>query len=195
MARYSNYPDEVESLRVLTMSFLKKENLLNDNKFKSGTITWTNKQHHSSNSISYSIKLNHDSGTLRLIYTHNNVNKVNYEIEMIAKESNLGFGKMWFFICPKTNKVCRKLHLNNGYFYHRTAFRNLYYEQQVHSKTNRILYSKPFIDAFRDELDFDAEKKYLKKVYKGKITKTYARILLRKRKAERVNLGILKQWL
>lgn len=65
----------------------------------------------------------------------------------------------------------------------------------MQSKRSRIIYAKPFLDAFRDDLDFDLSKKYLKKTYKGKITKTYGRLLLRKRKSERVNLETLNNFL
>jgi len=38
-------------------------------------------------------------------------------------------------------------------------------------------------------------KKYLKNTYRGKITKTYGRSLLRKRKSEKINISILRDWL
>lgn len=195
MARYSNSPDEVENLRNITIDFLRKDDILKSNNFKSGTIIWTNSRFGTKNTISYVLNTDENSGTLKLHYIHNSVNTINYDIELITRKSNLGFGLMWYFVCPITKKVCRKLHLRNGYFYHRTAFKNLFYEQQVQSKKSRIMYAKPFIDAFRDDLYFDMSKKYLKKTYKGKITKTYGRLLLRKRKSERVNLGILNDWL
>lgn len=57
------------------------------------------------------------------------------------------------------------------------------------------MYAEPFIHAFKDDLYFDMSKKYLKKTYRGKITKTYDRLLLRKRKSEKINLSILRDWL
>lgn len=195
MARYSNNPDEVESLRSITIDFFKKNGIVKSNTFKSGTIIWSNNRFGTKNTIGYSLNTDENSGVLTLFYTHNDLHKINYTIQLITRKSNLGFGLLWFFVCPKTNKVCRKLHLNNGYFFHRTAFKSLFYEQQIQSKRSRIMYAKPFIDAFRDDLYFDMRKKYLKKTYKGRFTKTYCRLLLRKRKSERVNLNILNEWL
>lgn len=57
------------------------------------------------------------------------------------------------------------------------------------------MYAEPFIHVFKDDLYFDMSKKYLKKTYRGKITKTYGRLLLRKRKSEKINLSILRDWL
>lgn len=182
-------------MRCEPIDFLRKDGLLKSNTFKSGSIIWTNTRFGTKNTIGYSIHTNDFDGVLTLFYIHNDIHKINYSIKLITRKSNLGFGLLWFFVCPATNKICRNLHLRNGYFYHRTAFRNLFYEQQVQSKRSRIIYAKPFLDAFRDDLDFDLSKKYLKKTYKGKITKTYGRLLLRKRKSERVNLETLNNFL
>lgn len=194
MARYSNNPDEVETLRNITIDFFRRNKLLKNNILTSGTIIWTNANFRTKNTIGYTLYTDNNSGSLRLYYTHNEIHKIDYTVQLIARQSNLGSGLLWFFVCPATQKICRKLHLKNGYFYHRTAFKNLFYEQQVHSKTNRIMYSKAFSDAFRDDLYFDLNKKFMKKTYKGKLTKTYSKLLLRKRKSERVDISILKKW-
>lgn len=51
--------------------------------------------------------------------------------------SNLGRGDLWYFICPLTKKMCRKLYFIAGYFAHRTAFKYAYYENQTMSRRRR----------------------------------------------------------
>ena len=187
MAKWSSMPDEVESARTIKMKFLRDNDIVKPNNFRSGSLIWTS-TNGNKNSISYSVRTEDAEGVLRLNYVHNEINKRDYEVKLITRKSNLCDGLIWFFVCPNSKKVCRILHLNSGYFLHRTVFNNFYYEQQTKSKKWRLLYSKSFSDAFRDDLYFEMHKKNMKKFYKGKITRTFKRLLVRKRNAENINL-------
>ena len=46
---------------------------------------------------------------------------------------------IWYFICPETNKLCRKIYSINGFFLHREAFKGCMYESQTQSKGNKQL--------------------------------------------------------
>lgn len=173
--RWSNYPDEVEGLRTLEIGFLKKNKYLEHS--RSGSITWTD-NYNNKNSISIKTEMTNESGVLELSYTYNHNEEIRYKVLMITKESNLGKGNIWFFICPHTRKLCRKLHFKDGYFLHRTAFSNLYYEQQLKSTKYRFLEKLMFRGCFKNDLLYEEiNKKYFKKFYNGIMTKRYKRIL------------------
>ena len=79
--------------------------------------------------------------SLRLIYTSTKQDgdkkSLDYTINLVEAPSNLGKGKLLFFICPVTGKRCRILYLAYGspIFKCREAYSyKLYYEIQTSSK-------------------------------------------------------------
>jgi hypothetical protein len=93
---------------------------------------------------------------------------------------------VWYFICPRTGRKCRKLYLVDTYFYHRSAFKSCMYEKQTQSKKyrqlDRILGQYFLADGLFEQLS----KKYLKKTYAGKPTKRYLRIMQKVQESERI---------
>ena len=108
-----------------------------------------------------------------------------YKVQLVKKPSNLGIGEMWFFKCPQTGMLCRKLYSIGGYFFHREAFKGYYYESQLRSKNYRDLekqYKGYFsLDRYYEEL----YSKNFKKTYRGKPTKRYLKLLEKIEKAEK----------
>jgi len=99
---------------------------------------------------------------------------------------NLGKGLIWYFLCPQTNKRCRKLYSIGGYFLHREAFSGCMYETQTQSKKHRQL-DKSLGAFFKtDDLYSQLYQKHFKKTYAGKPTKKYLRILEQIKKAESI---------
>jgi len=186
MGRYATYPTTVKDLRVLNLKFLSDNKYLEPNSIRSGIITWSDKSGEK-NSISIHSNIENSSGLITLQYTVNNERKINYHIKLISKVSNLGTGLVWFFVCPFTSRFCRKLHLINGYFQHRTANPNLMYEKQIEPKIWRK-WNKAFGAEFNDHLYFELHKKYFKRFYNGKITKRYARIRKKLNQKDEVDL-------
>jgi|LakMenEpi03Aug12_release.lakeMendotaPanAssembly.Ray.scaffolds.fasta_scaffold1243708_1 hypothetical protein len=99
-------------------------------------------------------------------------NPVEYSIRLEARPANIGRGFVWYFRCPVTFKLCRKLYLYNGKFIHRTVINGMY-EKQTYSKYGRYLdwamghlYG---VDRYREEL----YKKGFRKKYAGKPSKRY----------------------
>ncbi len=91
--------------------------------------------------------------------------------------SNLGKGLIWYFLCPETNKRCRKLYSIGGYFLHREAFKGCMYESQTQSKKYRQL-DKTLGAYFRtDDLYSQLYQKHFKKTYAGKPTKKYLKLI------------------
>ena len=108
----------------------------------------------------------------------------NYKVRLVSIPSNLGKGLIWYFLCPETNKRCRKLYSIGGYFLHREAFNGCMYETQ--SKKYRQL-DKSLGAFFKtDDLYSQLYQKHFKKTYAGKPTKKYLRILEQIQKAESI---------
>lgn len=117
-----------------------------------------------------------DSGVINLKYCYQGIHTRDYLINLVSKSSNLGIGRLWFFVCPETGRNCRKLYSIGGFFLSRYAHKKTLYETQTESKQTR-LYKKllqPYFDA--DEAQDQLRRPYLKKAYRGKPTKTYLRL-------------------
>lgn len=182
MGRWANYPDTIEDLRSFDIAFLRKHEYLKPHQFKPGSIIWTS-GNGTKNSISIKVVTNDTTGVLTLDYTFNSTEQINYEIQLITRPSNLGTGLLWFFVCPFTGKVCRKLHLINGYFKHRSALPGLMYQNQIEPKKWRE-WNKIFAKDFNDDLYRELYSKHLKPMYNGKITKRFARLTKKLKKTE-----------
>ncbi len=193
MGRWSNSPDEVESLKSISISDLKKLGYLQPNTFLSRNLFWTNKNGEKVSSITVVIDTKETTGSITFDYTYNQSQKINYSVQLMTRPSNLGNGLLWFFICPNTLKVCRKLHLSSGYFLHRTAFSDLYYEKQLRSKRWRE-WDKVFGD-LDDGVYEEMHKKYFKKYYKGKPTKKYLKLMKKLNERKPVNFENLEKFL
>lgn len=174
MGRYGNYPTTVEDCLYLSIKKLKEWDYLTNNGTKSGTISWSRNGTPHSN-VRITITKSDFKAFMILDYSVNGEPK-NYKVEIISKPSNLGKGEVLYFVCPSTKQQCRKLHLQCGYFLHRSAFQNLMYSKQIESKKFRYL-GKVFDYIFNpDEIYQERYKKYFKTHYKGKPTKRYLRV-------------------
>jgi len=176
MGRWSNSPDEVEGLKRITIADLKKLGYLQPNVQLNRSVFWNTSNGAKASSITVIVDTNDADGYITLDYIFNDSQKINYKVKLITRPSNLGDGLLWFFVCPHTQKVCRKLHLNSGYFLHRTAFNGLYYEKQLQSKKWRD-FEKVFGSYLDDKLYEQLYKKHFKKFYNGKPTKKYVQLM------------------
>ncbi|WP_295652546.1 hypothetical protein [uncultured Mucilaginibacter sp.] len=175
MGRHSSFPKLIDECNNINISKLKGWGYLLPNGIKQGMLTWKIRGE-VVGCIMIEIRMLEDMGIMTLDYNSNNV-PVNYKVQITSKPSNLGKGLLWFFICPNTGKICRKLHLSNSYFYHRTAFKDCLYETQTYGKRARDT-KKAFDRVFKAEHAYEKiYSKHFKKFYKGKITKQYLRQL------------------
>jgi hypothetical protein len=177
MAKTYTNPIIIDNLKTLSVSFLGKHGYLRPNLRQSGTVSWSQNGNRT-DSISIKVNTQPESQYLELDYTCNNA-RVNYRVHLISSASNLGNGVVWFFICPKTGKRCRKLHLADTFFYHRSAVKGCFYESQVQSKGSRSLlkaFSSIFLMA---DIDEKVTAKHFKMAYKGKETKNFQRLMKR----------------
>lgn len=117
----------------------------------------------------------------------------NYRVYLETVPSNLGIGDIWYFQCPATGKHCRILNSIGGYFLHREAFRDVYYESQNRSKYMRYLDKTFGITFGTDKLYDEICSKHFTRYYRGKPTRRYQKIMNKLNKAERVDLQALER--
>ena len=192
MPRYSTYPTLFDECRIISISDLRKWKYLELNTIKSVTITWRNEYDEVTSRLPIQIIMNENKTVVILNYKCND-NSYNYEIQLTSIPSNLGKGVVWFFICPFTRKRCRKLHLLDERFIHRSAFPSGMYECQTKSKKWRG-WDKVYGSYYEtDRLYEQLYSKHFKKFYAGKPTKKYLRIMKQIKRAERLTSYDLKQ--
>ena len=185
MPKPLTFPSLYNDALQIHISKSKEWGYLDTQQIKSGTITWSR---NGSQIGSISIKVNtlKEQAYVELTYNFREEPR-KYKVALVAVPSNLGKGKVWYFVCPYTDKRCRKLYSIGGYFYHRCAFSGAMYETQTYSKKWRQI--EKLYGAY-----FDYEKyykqlhsKHFTKFYKGKPTKRYLKLLEKLKQAERVD--------
>lgn len=184
MPKFSTFPTLYDEVKTISISLLSTKGYLKTNQWFSGIIAWK-RNGNTTGSISINVNTVNESPYLELNYRCNEA-PINYRVQLVSAPSNLGKGVVWYFVCPKTSKRCRKLYLVGSYFYHRSAFRGCFYEKQTQSKKYRYL-DKTLGEYFRtDQLYEQLYKKYFKKTYAGKPTKKYLKITRQIQRAESV---------
>ncbi|NQY10432.1 MAG: hypothetical protein HRT71_13080 [Flavobacteriales bacterium] len=160
--------------------YLKPNQITND-----ATLNWSRNGEPIGN-ISINVDTHSEQPYIELDYKYKDEPR-KYKVKLVSMPSNLGKGIVWYFLCPKTNKRCRKLYSIDGYFYHREAFTGCMYDTQTQSKDYRQL-DKTLGAYFRSEnLYSELYKKHFKKTYAGKPTKRYLRIMKEIQKGERIS--------
>lgn len=173
MPRISKFPilfDEVPHLNILSLS---KRGFLEVS--KTGIISWGNEEE-----ITMTISVRSEiteSASVILSYIYNGSDR-QYRIKLEGKQSNLGKGTHWYFVCPVTKKRCRKLYFVGGLFLHREAFKGIaYYRSQTESKLWGEIRKVLEIRCKKNEVESELNSKYFKTFYNGKFTKRYLRLM------------------
>lgn len=184
MPKPYTFPTLYNEALQISISKLKEWEYLNPEQIKSGTLTWS-RNGNKTGSISIKVNTHSEQPYIELDYKYRDEPR-NYKVSLVSMPSNLGKGLIWYFLCPETNKRCRKMYSIGGYFLHREAFNGCMYETQTHSKKYRQL-DKTLGAYFRsDELYEQLYKKHFKKTYAGKPTKRYLHIMEQIEKAESI---------
>ena len=168
----------------LSTTKLKEWGYLNPYQVKNGVITWGDFGGVTAR-ISIRVNTYAEEPFIVLDYSSNGEPR-KYKVKLVSVPSNLGKGLIWYFLCPQTNKRCRKLYSIGGYFLHRAAFNGCMYETQNQSKKYRQL--NKILGAYfkTDDLYSQLYQKHFKKTYAGKPTKKYLRIMEQIQKAESI---------
>jgi hypothetical protein len=174
MPRPFTFPVLYDEALQLTTTKLKQWGYLNSKEIKSGRIFW-NSHRNQTGSISIKVNTINEQPYIEFNYKYRDEPRI-YKVGFVSLFSNLGKGVIWYFLCPVTNKRCRKLYLVDGYFLHREAFKGCMYKSQAKTK------EKGFFRYFKNQIKLDDlnEKiysKHFKRHYAGKPTKRYLRIM------------------
>jgi hypothetical protein len=149
MPKLPTFPTLYDECWQISISYLTKWGYLKPGQGKSATITWSRGEGEHKEiraQIRIVVSMDGPSPYLELNYRCNG-NPIKYRVPIVSVPSNLGKGLIWFFLCPRSGKRCRKLYYVNSYFYHRSAFTRCMYEKQTLSDRSRKLikhYEKVF---------------------------------------------------
>ncbi len=175
MPKIPTFPTLFDEVLQIDISKLNQWKYLNPEQIKSVTLTWS-RNGNKSGSISMLINTLSKPPYIELDYKYNDEPR-KYKVKIVSIPSNLGKGIIWYFLCPQTNKRCRKLYSIGGYFLHREAFNGCMYESQTHSKNWRQM-GKVFGSYFESDKCYDEiYSKHFKKYYNGKPTKRYLKLM------------------
>lgn len=177
MPKHPNFPTILNHCQVLTIANLRKLDYLHPHRNKYGTLNW----HHGCgrySQLTVYVDMLYPVPNIELVYWYQG-RQVTYTVGLVACPSNLGKGKVWYFVCPRTGKKCRKLYRVGKYFGHRDAFPGVVYEKQTFSKKTRALWQTHFEE---EALWEGFEKKHRKRHYQGKPTRCYLALLRKLRR-------------
>ncbi len=194
MPKPHTFPTLYNQALQISISKLKEWEYLNPEQIKSGTLTWS-RNGNKTGSISIRVNTLSEQPSIELDYKYRDEPR-NYKVRLVSMPSNLGKGVILYFLCPYTNKRCRKLYSIGGYFLHREAFNGCMYETQTQSKKYRQL-DKTLGAYFKtDDLYSQLYQKHFKKTYAGKPTKKYLKIIQGITKAEQSDFkGLMNQFI
>lgn len=185
MPKPTSYPTLINEARTISLTDLKAWGYLEPNQIKQGSVSWSfNGQKRASIGITVNT-YNEPQAYLLFHYTIDGNKAIKYKVNMFQKPSNLGKGFIWWFMCPQTNRPCRKLYLNNGYFLHRDAMKGAMYECQTFSKYGRMLDRYFGLEHGLFSVYDQINAKHFKKYYKGQPTKKYLKLMKRIKQAEK----------
>jgi hypothetical protein len=184
MPKPATLPYLLDEVNSISITKLKEWAYFDTDTVKQGTVTWSFNGEVSSKA-GITVYTNHYAPYIEFNYSFRG-EPTKYKVDLVTKPSNLGKGKIWYFVCPSTNKLCRKLYLQSGYFLHRTAIKSNMYESQTKSKHSRLLdtYFGAYFEL--DELYQELYSKNFKRFYNGKPTKRYLKLMQKINQAERV---------
>lgn len=179
MAYNSTSPLIYDDMRSFSVSTLLRLKILLPNVSKSERLIWTRD---GQEIASINIKIVQPQNIMTLSYEANG-EPIKYDVKLETEFSNLGFGKVWYFVCPATGKRCKKL-FGGKYFLSRHAYPDALYEKQTYSKYGRAL-DKAFSQSSKlDKLYSELNSRYFKTHYADRETARYKRILTEINKAE-----------
>ena len=175
-------PTLYDDVLQVTISKLKEWGYLTPNQYKTGTLTWS-RNGNKIGAISIIVNMSLESPCIEFDYMHQGT-PVNYKVLLVSIPSNLGIGRIWYFLCPHTLKRCRILYSVGQQFLHREAFRGCIYEIQTQSQKSRRVNKLLDIALGGSKARDQIYGKHFKTHYAGRPTKRYLRLMNQVRQSE-----------
>lgn len=187
MPRYATSPYLFDEEKCISISKFRQWGYLKQYSQRNSTITWSRNDIETA-SIGVKVIMNDFENSLTVNYKCNGTS-YNYKIQLVSILSNLGKGYVWYFHCPFTHKRCRKLHLINERFMHRSALPSGMYSTQTQSKKWRFM-DKALGSYFdSDKYYQELYSKHFKRYYNGKPTKRYLKLMKHLKRAEHLSVS------
>jgi hypothetical protein len=185
MAKTPTFPLAIDRCLTVSIADLKRWGCMGNEVFRTGTVYWERGGERVA-SVGYTVCLNVDFGLtfLQFDYSHDG-QPVQYRVPLVSAPANIGKGLVWFFRCPFTGQRCKKLHLIEGRFMHRSAVRGAMYKRQTESKKWRLVSRFFDMQEIEEAVFEEMQKPYFKTEYRGKETRRYSRLVRKVEKAER----------
>jgi len=170
----------------VSTSLLRQHGLLKPNQHLSGTMTW-GRNGNITERIAITVNTYPANPYLELDYIYLG-KPILSRVALVSAPSNLGKGVVWFFICPRTGKRCRKLYLYGANFLHRSALSGCLYKKQTLCKKMRHIENTFGVYMRADTLSEQLDKKHFKTQYAGKPTKKYVKLTQQIQRAKSIPL-------
>ena len=186
MAKRPTHPTIIEDCLCIDLSVLcKKYNLSFPRRFEA-EMSWSC---NGKTTSSIGITVNTCEMYVELDYKYNGQPR-KYRVTLVSAASNLGIGRILYFVCPSTGRRCRKLYCVDGWFLHRTAFRDCCYKQQTYSKSIRALHTL----IFPKDMELIDKLRTCRETYNGKPTRRFVNIMLRLERCDRKYIAARALW-
>ena len=153
--KFPTFPTIIDDCIKLTIADLKRGGWFIPDAIAVGTVSWRNGQ------SSIHIKVDNIKMMMSLDYVVDGNTSMHYDIKIATRTANIGHGVVRYFVCPKTNSLCRNLYLCGGMFVSRKAMSGAMYQTQAESKQMRL---------WRQLLVEPQKRKFGKEYYRGKLT-------------------------
>lgn len=175
MPKPSKYPLIINNMKRLCVQTFVNGGCIKQGYVVQGISNWTT-QGEVTSSISFKIDYTKQEPIIILDYS-NEQKDYSISIQITSVKSNLGKGKIYYFICPETKKRCKYLTLFRCEFIHRTALPYAFYESQWYSKKIRFCDKVLKIqNKHYKALDL-IDSKHFKREYNKRLTKTFLNAL------------------
>lgn len=184
MGRHTTGAIHTKGALRIELKYLLKQGFIKKNCNIQGTLNWSN-----GSSISILTSYTEEEKYIRLVYhiTDNTTGEkqhYDYKIELAEAPSNLGKGKVLYFVCPVSWNKCRILYKCYGSpkWKCRKAYKTrIYYESQMGS--NLGYHNTRYWQLDKQIKELEAQRKSYS--YKGRITKRYIKLQRLKGRQER----------
>jgi hypothetical protein len=179
----------IDETKRLSMSILIQLGYVKPGVKASGVLQWS--ENFKLNAM-VGIKKGDDFGYLRLNYVCNGGEVESY-FDLVSRKSNLpNSALIWYFVCPSTEKLCRKIYFNGRVFVHQSAIDGLYQSQTLSRKARQMDKLFGFLLGPNDIYQ-QLTKKHLKRYYKGEPTKKINYLLKWKRRIDQITPGDIER--
>ncbi|MEO1519007.1 MAG: hypothetical protein AAFV95_28595 [Bacteroidota bacterium] len=176
MGRWTTGAITTKASNKLKLSYFLEKGYIRKGIYLSMPFRWTDNDDRPCGDIWLRVDYTGDHPFFELLYHHTSQRtgertEMEYKVHLQSIPSNLGKGRIWYFICPVSGIRCRILYLAYGslYFKAREAYQNrIYYRCQLSSKMD---YANDRYWAVKRRVEALEAQKYTKRIYNGQPTR------------------------